>query len=103
MSDLISRQEAIAHLKHRLYETQLNIDTEHPYYEEIADNRIDVWMNEVPSVKPEQKPGKWSFCASAEDLMCSNCLHYWIPNGDQYDYHYCPNCGARMDGETECD
>lgn len=40
--------------------------------------------------------GRLDFCKSTNDLMCSNCLHYWIPNGDQYDYHYCPNCGARM-------
>jgi hypothetical protein len=50
MNDLISRQAAIEHLKKRLYETALNNDTEHPYYEEMADNRVSVWLGEVPTV-----------------------------------------------------
>ena len=53
MSDLISRQAAIEHLKKRLYETALNNVTEHPYYEEMADNRVSVWLKEVPSAQPE--------------------------------------------------
>ena len=52
MNDPINRADAIRHLKKRLYETALNSNTEHPYYEEIADNRIDVWMNELPSAQP---------------------------------------------------
>ena len=51
MSDLISREAAIEHLKKRLYETALNNDTEHPYYEEMADNRVSVWLEEVPSAQ----------------------------------------------------
>ena len=51
MTDLINRQAAIQHLKKRLYETALNNITEHPYYEEMADNRVDVWLNELPSVE----------------------------------------------------
>lgn len=54
--DTISRQAATEHLKKRLYETELNSTAEHPYYEEIADNRVDIWMNEVPSVQPERRP-----------------------------------------------
>ena len=53
MSDLISRQAAIEHLKKRLYETALNNVTEHPYYEEMADNRVSVWLKEVPSAQSE--------------------------------------------------
>lgn len=54
-NDLIRRQDAIEHLKKRLYETALNNDTDYTYYEEIADNRVDVWMDEVPSAQPEQR------------------------------------------------
>lgn len=50
MNDLISRQAAIEHLKKRLYETALNNYTEHPDYEEMADNRVSVWLEEVPTV-----------------------------------------------------
>lgn len=99
MGDLISRQAAIAHLKQRLYETQLNNDTEHPYYEEIADNRIDVWMNEVPSAQPEQKHGRWEKRYISDyrfQYYCSECgmiQVYGEPN-------YCPNCGARMEEQS---
>ena len=51
--DTISRQAAIEHLKKRLYGTALNNVTEHPYYEEMADNRVSVWLKEVPSAQPE--------------------------------------------------
>lgn len=30
-----------------------------------------------------------------ETLVCSNCLS---PDGAREVYHYCPNCGAQMDG-----
>ena len=43
--------------------------------------------------------GKWM--RVQDDLCeCSACHKYWIEFGDAYDYHYCPHCGARMDGET---
>lgn len=45
----------------------------------------------------ESKHGRWKVLASGNDAICTNCEHYWIPNGDQYDYHYCPYCGAKMD------
>ena len=53
LNDTISRQAAIEHLKKRLYETALNNVTEHPYYEDMADNRVSVWLEEVPSAQPE--------------------------------------------------
>lgn len=34
-------------------------------------------------------------------LICDNCAHYWIAKGDQYDFKYCPHCGARMDEEVD--
>lgn len=71
MDDLISRQMAIKHLKKRLYETALNNNTEHPYYEEMADNRVDVWMNEVPSAQPERR---WIPCSERmpDEDYCSS-------------------------------
>ena len=48
-TDTISRKQAIEHLKKRLYETALNNSAEYPCYEEMADNRVDIWMREVPS------------------------------------------------------
>jgi len=47
--------------------------------------------------------GRWiKYAPYNSDMMtCSKCEKYWILDGDQYDYHYCPNCGARMDGDSE--
>lgn len=55
--DLISRKEATRHLKKRLMETALNnvgIKENADYvYSEMAENRIDIWMDELPSAQPE--------------------------------------------------
>ena len=46
------------------------------------------------------KRGKWVLQASGQDCKCSACGAYWIPFGDEYDYKFCPNCGAKM--EEKC-
>lgn len=89
MNDQISRTDAIKHLKKRLYETALNSNTDHPYYEEIADNRIDVWMNEVPSVEPESN--------------CFGCKHVGMWE-DEVEYGYpspCTRCKRRANDNYE--
>lgn len=102
MDDLISRQAAKNHLKKRLYETALNSITEHPYYEEMADNRVDVWLNELPSA---ERRGRWieEYSANHFQVKCSACgktTLYGITydlEGNAYYMNYCPNCGARME------
>lgn len=96
--DLISRQAAIEHLKKRLYETALNNITEHPYYEEMADNRVDVWLNELPSV---ERHGRWK----PFDLTWGRSIYACTACGDAFEvptecgkpmYEFCPHCGAKM-------
>ena len=48
-SDLISRADAIKELKHLLYETAMNNKDNADIYVDIAENRIDIWLNLVPS------------------------------------------------------
>ena len=71
-----------------------------------AEEWVDIFIttiNELPMVVIEAEPkhGRWKVLASGNDAICTNCEHYWIPNGDQYDYLYCPYCGARMDEVEE--
>ena len=48
-TDTISRQDAIEHLKKRLYESALNNEgVVSETMEEIADNRIQIWIEELP-------------------------------------------------------
>ena len=59
MSDLIDRQEAIEHCKKRLLESAYNnvqvvCDVSYTM-QEIADNRIENWLKELPSVQPETR------------------------------------------------
>lgn len=102
MNDLISRQAAIEHLKKRLYETALNNDTEHPYYEEMADNRVSVWLEEVPTIDPV-KHGKWKETGDkgGRNYACDCCRFTFIMDtcmGEPM-WNYCPNCGARMESK----
>lgn len=106
MDDLISRQAAKDLLKKRLYETALNSITEHPYYEELADNRVDVWLNELPSA---ERRGRWIVRYNPETgwyrITCSECGEDvtstapcigFLPDVKVI-WDYCPNCGERME------
>lgn len=72
MDDLISRQAATKHLKHRLYQTAMNNVDLAGVFSEIADNRIETWIEEVPSAQPVQ----WIPCSErlpkvGQDILMS--------------------------------
>ena len=46
--------------------------------------------------------GEWEHKPNTYICECTACRKYWIPYGDEYDYHYCPNCGAKMKTVTDC-
>lgn len=62
------------------------------------ESRLLIFDN-LPSVQPEQKMGKW-LCRCNKDreewLECSKCGH---EIGVRYTKNYCPNCGRKMMGE----
>ena len=57
--DCISRQATSDHIKNRLIQTAMNNMEDITTYEkvcvDIVENRLDTWLNELPSVKPERK------------------------------------------------
>lgn len=52
-------------------------------------------MRQLPSAEPERKTGHW--IEHYGDSKCSECGYIL----KIYDTNYCPNCGARMDGESD--
>ena len=88
--DLISRQAAIECLKTKIAEI---------FFKETAEKNVEKWLNELPTVQPEQRTGKWEkrtvpdsnpffvtryYCTACED---------WNTYGES---KFCPNCGAKM-------
>ena len=65
----------------------------------LLDCDIVTAIKAIPAadVRPVKR-GKWiKYAPHNSDMMtCSECEKYWILDGDQYDYHFCPNCGADM-------
>ena len=104
---LISKQAAVEHCKRRLWETALNqrLTYEMAMCADIADNRIETWLDEVPSAEP--KTGKWIVWGGMDVSenhgrhKCSECgefalLRYEKPLRKEILSDFCPNCGARM-------
>ena len=94
-NDLISREEAVSTIKSMLYETALNsVESDEnaaQLYEDIADNRIEIWLGLVDSVDAAQVVhGEWKWSHGGQ---CSECGFH----NSNFNYNYCPNCGAKMD------
>ena len=94
VDDTISRQAAINYLKKRLMQTALNnigiMTSADNLYRDMSENRIDVWLNEMPTVdavevircgqckyqdKGENEIGSWNcctigYCNVEDDYFC---------------------------------
>lgn len=102
--DAISKSKTLEHLKKRLYETAMNnvgctlemanMDDISGVFADIAENRIDTWINELPPIQPKAKVGHWIKVVEVYlPYMCSEC-----GKSEFRKSNYCPNCGTEMQG-----
>ena len=96
-SDTISRQAAINHLKNRLIETALNnvgiMANADDVYREMSENRIDVWIDEIPTAQPEPPKAIRPKCV-VEDRYIKN--HFQT-------FPHCPKCNYELEvGDCYC-
>lgn len=102
MSDYIKREDAIEVVR-VMSEVALS-DGDRVAYGKVWNQLKDLPFADVAPVRH----GRWE---SFEDVFmetcyqCSECgLSFYLADGGtpkENKYHYCPNCGAKMDGEGE--
>lgn len=85
IDDLIRRQDAVSRMSDLICE--------------LKSERLPTWdevynaMSDLPSIQPEQKPGRWIINSDGYYPYCSICKNE--PQG-RIMTDYCPNCGAKM-------
>ena len=89
--DLIARHDAIDTVRH--LQTYKLAEGDDMLLVDLADVQTELMM--MPSAEPERKTGHW--IEHYGDSKCSECGYIL----KIYDTNYCPNCGARMDGESD--
>lgn len=96
MSDLIDRQAAIDALSDEITITGVtNAIIVKDYVQ-----RVKRKLENLPSAQPERKSGKWvrgdaeKLTCSARCSICQNRVYE-----ERSPYKFCPNCGAKMEGE----
>ena len=93
--DLISRQAAIDALDGKIEITgRTNAEAVKGYVRLVKDR-----LEQLPSA---QRTGRWKVSELPKGKMkyCSECgFGQYI--ADERQYNFCPNCGAKMDGEVE--
>ena len=76
----------------------------------VCDVSTKNWLNDAPTIDAvEVKHGEWVFsrgdgktCVDGWTCSaCGNSFHTNVPYFEEF--HYCPNCGAKMDGEVKSD
>lgn len=84
-----------------------NADLLHCDFPYLCEDTLEEIIDAMPTADVvEVVHGEWEHLWDAEDGTykgrCRTCgfVHFFI-EGHDAQYNYCPNCGARMDGEEE--
>lgn len=98
--DCVSREKAKQFLYERI--DRLNDDELYDIFSRI----IDDMYNELPSITPKKKVGKWikyNIDIAPHPLHCSECgwSNHHLNRTIVSDFKHCPNCGAKMIDEPE--
>ena len=97
MNDYIKREDALDIVAHNNVNGEITLNR----YDKIIDG-----IYEIPSADfAPVRHGRWiESTIPCEQYVCSECggaAWYYDYNGDVAKSKYCPNCGARMDGEDD--
>lgn len=103
MGEYISRDEAINAIKN--LESSMPAKDNYAKGYDAALGRVLIAVREVPPAADVQpvKRGKWKHVAGMNS-KCSVCSHYFpVTEFDSrpFDINFCPQCGARMDGDSK--
>lgn len=58
---------------------------------------------ELPPVTPKQRTGKWldaNICGELPVIVCDQCNTFYPLSFGEF-HNFCPNCGAKMEGDAE--
>lgn len=103
MDDLISRQEAIDALR-TCYDTETVTMDNGDEYINYGDAVGEI--EQLPPAQPKQRTGKWERHYSRPNVYADLCWHcsacgYHHADNWTNKFKYCPNCGAKMEGDAE--
>ena len=93
--DLISREDTKQAIRHK--------------FKTLAERcEINEVLNNMPSVQPKQKTGRWIYTNTIGGMryygctICTNQEKDCIADENEIQwYNYCPNCGAKMESENK--
>ena len=96
MDEYISREEVVKEIKSRI--CAADDAWESGYNTAMAE--IMEWIKHMPTADVQPvKHGRWIDNGICDSMLsaCSICGY----SCGAYSFNYCPNCGARMDGESK--
>lgn len=101
--DLISRQAAIDFIKDHSYPVRYDGNS---IEQGMTVTGIEQALNEMPSIQPKQKTGRWIYTNTIGGMryygctICTNQEKDCIADENEIQwYNYCPNCGAKMESD----